>query len=900
MNSLDPTQGTYSRSLWLGGEKDLVISWTGPKTWEPTSEFSVAWRLEMNASSNPSRVQDGTLTSDRPVQQINMLPVYDDPNIRNGSVELQSLNSPEISLWCDIPLGSTSFHQGILQSWRIPLPPPDPNSDLSPPDPFDPPVDNLGHRRLPWGGQIEPTTVLDFLWFDPPLNADEVVPFVAFADGGSAASGLPLVQDYADAIKNNPDPRQAYEAMQTAAASFITANWAAWTAAQTLALNLARTLDLIAALPGEPSFFEMDELVEKELGMTPAEFQQTQVDAKDGLFPLAWQLLYAIVIVTPAAISAPSQQEAVAATEFLARTARAMSLVCRLQRDDPALLLPEFRQRLPRALLVLPDGVTPPLPAAGADDVECLGVGVQKTINQRLKKYRLGEIAHVMNIMPGERLTLFDRDRSEARTRETTREQDDRREAHDERATSSSDLAQTLRDALAQAEVNRNYTNLNITAGTWPDLVANGSWWGWDGEQGRKLGRAARFVQGLSTEVANRMAKRVVQLRATATLREQESTQRRAIDNRRSITPVCGVYHWLEKVYELRMRSNGRHVVLEFLLSAPGDRLRKEAKAWPKLEPVLPPETWGISSEPDKYSTVTADNYASAAAAYGLSLPPPPPATIVVRAELASSSQSAGLVIPPGYQASAVSISYVVSDATLVLSAVVGTMPVTFTPTPVPAATSQTPATLSGATAPSGPPAIPNPQGYGWTTAVAGVGTGSVTLPARTSGELPLACQYAGTSFNLIVEAQCGAESAAALTAWQVATHGAIITGYDDARLAREGAVMAAVIALQATEGVRASDLAATHLERAGCARCRGTPALDRYACTRRTALSHRCTGLAAIDLRLLPVWGWRGPPAKPRALGRGNRHRPQRSSLAAELHAGRLCQDAGDSAARL
>jgi hypothetical protein len=250
------------------------------------------------------------------------------------------------------------------------------------------------------------------------------------------------------------------------------------------------------------------------------------------------------------------------------------------------------------------------------------------------------------------------------------------------------------------------------------------------------------------------------------------------------------------------MRSNGRHVVLEFLLASPGDRLRSEAKSWPKLEPVLPPETWGISTEPDQYSSVTADNYASAAAAYGLALPPPPPATAVVRAELASSSPSARLPIPPGYQANAVSISYVVSDATQVISAVVGTMPVTFSPTPMPAATSQSPATLSAAAVPSGPPAIPDPQGYGWTTPAAGVGTGSVTLPAQTTGEFPLACQYGGASFNLIVEAQCTAAGPAALTAWQVATHQKIITGYDQARVARDAAVMSAIVAVQASEGV--------------------------------------------------------------------------------------------------
>jgi hypothetical protein len=478
-----------------------------------------------------------------------------------------------------------------------------------------------------------------------------------------------------------------------------------------------------------------------------------------------------------------------------------MSLMVGLARGDTALLDPAVRARFRTALLVLPDCVLPPLPAVTAT-VECLGVGEQKTISQHLKTYVLGEIAETINIMPGEQLTLNDRDRSEISSRTRHKSGDISSEIHDEQTGNASDLTQTLRDALTQAEVNRNYSKLSIAPGTWPDLVADGSWWGWDGEQGRKLDRAVSFMQSLSRQAAKQMTARVTQLRASATVRERESTLTRAIDNRQSAVALRGAYHWLEKIYELRMRSKGRHLVLEFLLANPGERLRAEAKAWPKLAPTLPPEQWGITCGPEGYLTVTADNYASAGAAYGLVLLPPPPISLVVSAVLNAPGQSTRLVIPPGYAASAFSLSYVVSDATLSLSAMIGTMPVTLTPPPPAPSISVVPGSLPASPIPTGPPAIPDPQGYGPVVAQAGVGTGSVTPVTPCTGDIPVACQYGGTGLSLAVSAQCASTGTAALTAWQITTHRAIIAGYDEARAARETALLAALSGVQVGEGV--------------------------------------------------------------------------------------------------
>ncbi len=782
-----PAPSSAPAAAWktrsLGGAKQLAITWRAA----PDTDLTVEWRLFVNNETQPAQIASGALNRNHTLDTVNLTQVFNDPNITHGEVGLRF--EADIFLWCDIPLGRASWYSSTLDTW--PGDPPEPRPPLpTPPDPFDPPVDDLGHRRLDWGASIEPgverASILDFLWLETDSPPDAGGRFVAFDDGGAQSSSLDFVQTLAKSKAGAASPAAALTAMQGDAQAYLTATLPLTEAELNLADQVRRFMDDAAIAPGQMSLDNLLVLAQTDLGMTPEQFVQAQVTPPGGLFALIWQLLYAVVLATP--VATPGDQAVSGpAVQALARTARGCSLIIALAQMNEALADPQVRRRLAQALLVLPPEIRPP-PPAGAAAAACLGPGVQKSVDQTLQGYRLGEIADVLNVLPGERLTLVDRERMRQRESERLQGRDDHGEDHHQSWNGQTDLAQDIRDALSQTEVIRDYTSLTVDNEGWPELAISGSWWGEDGRQARRVGSAAKYLQALSRGVASRLATRVTRDRTVTLVREQEATQTRQVDNRGSTRPLVGAYHWLEKIYELRVRSVDRRLVLEFALDAPAGALIATVQAQPHLAPPLPPTTWSISLDPTDYASLTAANYGAAAAAYGLELAPPPPATAVARAVVSSQAPSADLVIPPGFQTSSVVVAYVIADAGQAFTAVVGSQAVAFTAPPAPPSP-------PAPSAPTSAPPVPSPQTYLPTPAKPASAVATATFTSPLTGAVPFVCRYDAGPFNAVAEANCTAINATAeLTAWQVTGHQAILAAYDTARAAHARAVRDAIL----------------------------------------------------------------------------------------------------------
>lgn len=818
-----PRPDTHN-SKALGGDRQLLLEWAV----EDLVEFRLRCRLF--ADNGVALIADRVLTKHAPTARIDLQPVFGDPHIARGEVALQIRPTTrelpgEIALWCDIPLSRSSLFRHTLDTWPLPeRPHPDPS-----PDPFDPSVDDEGHVRAPWGGAIEPHSssvgVLDFLWVDDAPFADRAASsFIAFTDAlpysGVDEDALPLVAALKAAKAQAKDAAEALAAMQKAAGQFVESAWPPTSAQQALGLQLIDMIEMMAISSIAISPEDMVAWVESEVGPIEA-FIAEEIEAPTGLYSLAWQLAWAGALAQPLAEAQTPLEGLVDLLESLgevAMTARALALVLRVA-SQTDLSEPAARRRLSRAVLLAPSAVCPP---PGADSVQCLGVGLQKSVEHRLEGYRLGEIAEILNLMPGEQLKLLDRERSLRAQRDLSQTRKDDAETRSEQATSSRNLIEDLRDALSQAEVVRNYTGLQAQEGDWPELKIGGSWWGQDGGQERAIGTAAAFIQDLSRNVASSIAQRVVEERSVTVVREQESVETRRIDNRSATTALHGVYHWLESVHHLKMRTVGRHLVLEALLASPAERLVAATLQQPHLEAPLPPSTWGISCDLADYASVTAENFASAASAYGVEVPAPPAVSITVRAQLSSAQPAGQLSIPEGYAAANLAAAYVVSDASLTLLALAATQPIPLSAAAALAAAPRTATSMiaapSGLTTPDPPPppAIPDPQTYSWTPAKPGSGQGSLTFATAASGAVPLACFYGGASFNLVVEAQCAPlDASARLAQWQIAAHRSILDAYDTARTRHAAAVREAILG-QAKEGV--GRLIANELTLAGLA----------------------------------------------------------------------------------
>lgn len=805
----------------LGGERQLSVRWV----LESEQSFRLVCRVFADAGG--LLVAQRILTLDAPWAEIPLTIVFEDPHISHGELELrvsggaarrgQRTSDGAVSLWCNIPLGPSSGYRGTLKTWSRSPPTPDGPS----PDPFDPFVDDQGHVRAPWGAAIEPDAAvagtLEFLWLEttPPEPVGKA--FIGFADAGPQAPVLPFVDTTLAAILSaaSQDPAQALVQMQAAGSSFIDAHWSDYLARDTLVTDL---VDLPGLLAGQPQPLSLDEacdIASKAMNVSVGDFHTEQIIAPAGLYSLVWQLLYAVALAAPLASLPTASADLISACGSLGRLvrcARALRLMIDLQNGDQTICEPAGLVALQRASLVCPQAVTPPAPA-GADAAQLLGVGVQKTIAQRLDGYRLGQIAEVVNIMPRERLRRFHRDERRGVRLDRAQEEERRDTIHDDNQTRSGAVLEGLRDALKQTEVIRDYTNLTADETNWPDLVIQGAWSGQDGEQGRFIDRSAAFVQAVSRGVASTIATRVDRERLSLEVHSQETSEARLIDNRQSGSAIRSVYHWLEEEHALRMRSEGRRLVVEALLPAPAAALILRVRLRFRLDPPLPPSTWSISAAPDGYASVTADNYQNAAAAYGLDLAPPPVASLTVRTRLSDQQPSGEILVPEGYAATGLTLAYVSADTTTPLMALAGAQSVTVKATTDAAIQAaglsivrSNPApgvalAVGDPPSPGTPPVIPNPQAYAPALLKPGSGTGSASFSPAALGLLPVACLYGGGAFSAVAEAVCAPTGlAAATTRWQIETHSALLAAYDRLRTEHEEALHLAVVA-EATEG---------------------------------------------------------------------------------------------------
>lgn len=403
------------------------------------------------------------------------------------------------------------------------------------------------------------------------------------------------------------------------------------------------------------------------------------------------------------------------------------------------------RQKVLHARVVLPDAVAtqPPQPAlrgASADPDarwEVLGVGELKMARHRLTGYAPGELADVVNVMPRERQEVSER----SVERVVQRAQSIAVEAHAQEQRQlrsvSSELADSVAEVMAADGLGRNlsgvqpsYENLNMTlSGTWAGGAAKSGWRSRD---------SASLAQRITERAARRMNDRVSQRRGQEwhALREQRRAQ--LIDNS-GHGRLVGLYHWIDRVVQVRLESLGNRLVLEFELAQPAQpwlaQLRQSAT--PALQP--PPPLPAPASGQPPCSVVTAESYQALGAAYGLfDLEPPPAAqcTVSISLDRVALADLTLLQVPEGYQAQSADVTLAVADSRYVLACSIGGKDVGATPpTTLPALSAPLPAYATATAA--GPAQITPPvlmQPYQKTQQLSGLTlTGAVPVTVMTS-----------------------------------------------------------------------------------------------------------------------------------------------------------------------
>ncbi|WP_187367168.1 hypothetical protein [Massilia mucilaginosa] len=473
---------------------------------------------------------------------------------------------------------------------------------------------------------------------------------------------------YAEAAYGSPPPSTFYDdlcrlrargrvAMQDAALAFI--DGAAPYAGQFVAsaaqepLPLSQVAGLAAALARDPAALQAALL--RRFGVaTPAAMRALLSGAQASAFlDRVWLSYFALVIILGYRRALLDQLHGLLVGAHLLGQAFA----------QPAMPASATLRALMAATVVLPDPVfpLPPAesspPAAVPDNgwIAPYAIGDLQMVRQRLLRHEPGEIAHIENVMRGERKEVTRRRMQ--RQLEHQSHDSERSDSLDNEASDGRDaLLEETRHAIAEKTLTNQYDNFQTTYGPPADATLSGSWTE-STQQGpnRGIDDVTRFARAILERSVGRIARKVGQSRSSSMLNETEERVGSTIDNSAGSASVVGVYRWLNKVFEARVVHYGTRLMVEFMLRDPAAAylLEQQGRTGTRAGVPLSLDDNGIAS----FADVNPGNYARLAALYEVTEISPPPASPVLVSASLRGGQERLVALAPGYCAAAAHVN---------------------------------------------------------------------------------------------------------------------------------------------------------------------------------------------------------------------------------------------------
>ncbi|MCF6282670.1 MAG: hypothetical protein L3J28_10785 [Candidatus Polarisedimenticolaceae bacterium] len=328
----------------------------------------------------------------------------------------------------------------------------------------------------------------------------------------------------------------------------------------------------------------------------------------------------------------------------------------------PTPITPESLQQLANAPVLLPATLfplptspqthSPPLsPPRGW--IEPYAIGDLQMLRQRFLRYQAGDIAHIENVMAGERRKILHK--------KANRQLELQEESTLQSTTESTTTARheekhldELRRTVTESTITDDYQGLKTSYGPPTQATTNGTVT--HATTGQKPGCRDRtsLARKVLDKSINHINRSVGALRSNSILNETEEARESVFDNSTSSTNCIGLYRWLNRIYQAYVVNYGVRLMLEFIVEDPAAHFLKQLRAQLglDLEKPLTLAQQGI----EKYTDVDRENSTRLAAYYGVEDITPPPSQYKVVSASLRSGEEISLTIPTGYQVYAVKL----------------------------------------------------------------------------------------------------------------------------------------------------------------------------------------------------------------------------------------------------
>jgi hypothetical protein len=289
--------------------------------------------------------------------------------------------------------------------------------------------------------------------------------------------------------------------------------------------------------------------------------------------------------------------------------------------------------------------------------IKPLGIGDLKVVKEKLLRYVAGEVAHIENVLDGEKKERTHRrlDRTEETLTIETElieetEKDNQTTDRFEMKKETEKTIQTDLSVDAGVTVSSSYGPVELGA------YANFAYSQSETETTRN---AQNYARDVVDRTLTKVQKRAREERVTKTLKEIEETNLHGIDNSPAGQGhVTGIYRWVDKEYENQVYNYGKRLMFEFVLPEPAAYYyyAQENDPGNKLQ-VEKPRELGLLTHKD----VQPWNFGDYVRAYNVQgVTPPPPEWKVLSVALnkdslevdnTSSQANKEAIVPDGYLA---------------------------------------------------------------------------------------------------------------------------------------------------------------------------------------------------------------------------------------------------------
>jgi hypothetical protein len=653
---------------WEGDDGKLKINLSIPCDLDTT----LPCVINLSQSDYPKADFQLTLTG-LPTQKI--CHGYPSGYIVEGTFEkrifLQSDGRARAGIWVDLQYGIQPLQSvtGILalspDAQRPPPPAPVPPSPVVPPvpPPVVPPMPEVPAGLPVVGDQHDES--FNYVYMRPwaPLEpADLERCFVSYAPPSNPGDGL-YVELTKDGKRQDRERDASKFIQNTTPPQFVSGLEQLLTNARLLP-TLAPLLELWLAEP-LPCPFALRQRLESWFGVGDCMAMHAALNDPDYLAELdnLWQSYFALVVMLgyqrPWLECISDMLKAQHALHYLFTPRQALAA------GHPALPLatPALVRDLLHASVVLPKPAYPPPPpqASGTGGwIEPYSVGDLHMMRQRLLSLRPGEVAHIENIMRGERREIG---RKRLRRQLDSRQSDSGsidlldHQAGDHR----NSLYEEMRATVAEKTVGNLYDDFDTSYGPPAAAKLSGNWIESTRSGLPAFNDVTRFAHDLVNKTVGRITRNVTQARLSSTLNESEEYVNSLIDNSAGGGKLMAVYRWLNKVYEVDVVNYGNRLMVEFMLPKPAADFLREQQRVDGGGAERPPSLAeaGVNS----FRDIEPATYDKLAALYGATeIEPPPPVTRIVSATLRSGEERL-VPIPDGYRAGDARVSHLPSSA---------------------------------------------------------------------------------------------------------------------------------------------------------------------------------------------------------------------------------------------